>query len=49
MQLKYSHGALLSPKDDRDYQFTDLIAGARLSELPSEYINPLVSDIQVID
>ena len=49
MQLKYSHGAIPSPKDDRDYQFTDLIAGARLSELPSEYINPLVSDIQVVD
>lgn len=49
MQLKYSHGALLSPKDDRDYQFTDLIAGVRLSELPSEYINPLVHNVPVVD
>lgn len=49
MQLKYSHGAILSPKDERDYQFKDLIAGVGLSQLPSEYINPLVKDIQVVD
>lgn len=45
----YPLGAIPSPKDDRDYQLTDLIVCAPNSALPSSYINPLVSKIEILD
>ena len=48
-KIKYSLGAIPSPKDDRDYQVTDLIACAPSASLPSEYKNPLVESIEILD
>jgi len=45
----YKSGALKSPRDDRDYQIENLIAGAAASSLPDEYINPLASTIEILD
>ena len=47
---KYSlNGAIPSPIDERDYQLSDLIACGSAHSLPSEYINPLVKDIEILD
>lgn len=46
---QYKSGALPSPKDDRDYKLENLIACAPSAALPSEYINPLVQEIEVLD
>ena len=48
-KIKYSLGAIPSPEDKRDYQITDLIACAPSASLPSEYINPIVKDIEILD
>lgn len=47
MTAKYSFGAIPSPIDDRDYQITDLISCS--GQVPNTYINPLVSEIEVLD
>ena len=49
MEQQYFHGAIPSPEDKRDYQFTDLVAGVPSAETPSSYLNPIVSDIQVVN
>lgn len=47
MNNKYSFGAVPSPPDERDYQLASLISGA--GQLPNEYINPLVNEIDILD
>ena len=47
MEFKYSFGAIPSPIDERDYQITDLIPCS--GQLPDTYINPLVSEIEILD
>ena len=46
---QYTTGAILSPPDERDYQFKNLIAGVALRPLPATYKNELVSGITVVD
>lgn len=49
-EIKYSFGAIPSPKDSRDYQLVDLIpSAASPAALPNEYVNPLAEDIEILD
>lgn len=46
---KYQPGVIESPKDNRDYQIESLIAGVASMNLPSEYVNPQIENIEVLD
>ena len=49
LNQKYISGAIPSPPDERDYLFDNLVAGVSLPALPTEYKNPLVEDITILD
>lgn len=45
--MQYGLGAIPSPKDERDYQLSELIASA--SSFPDEYINPIARTVNVFN
>ena len=47
--FEYKAGVIDSPIDERDYQLTDLIAGAGFAPTPETYVNPLLDSVTVLD